>query len=186
MTTQADVKTLLATTDPHAELAQRCERATGPDRELDVLIGELIETWPSKLWTASLDAAMTLVPEGFILSHLTQQTAYEVGEALRTSVDPHEWRKWRAIVHPQTSDKSWRIGARHLHGGHSDFPALATCAAALRARVAKPPAQPSISTLQAKADAFDRIAKRLQQGVSESAASMCFDIVYETLCDHGE
>jgi hypothetical protein len=59
------------------ELAERCEQATGPDRRLDSGIWyavverldpgvrrdrDMVGRWPS--YTASLDAAMTLVPEG--------------------------------------------------------------------------------------------------------------------------
>ena len=57
------------------QLAERCENATGPDRELDCdihakLVGaphrhQIPSTWP--LYTASLDAAMQLVPEGWRL-----------------------------------------------------------------------------------------------------------------------
>lgn len=61
-------------------LAERCENATGPDRELDVAIYEVVSGerhrptrfGPEergghvvKAYTASLDAAMTLVPEGW-------------------------------------------------------------------------------------------------------------------------
>ena len=57
--------------DALTELAERCEKATGPDRELDLAIydwlrenaGHLPSLSPP-LFTASLDAAMTLVPEG--------------------------------------------------------------------------------------------------------------------------
>lgn len=59
-------------------LAERCEQVTGPDRELDreiKLALEIGKPWTrstpeaARVWalhyTASLDAAMTLVPEGF-------------------------------------------------------------------------------------------------------------------------
>jgi hypothetical protein len=59
------------------ELAERCEKATGPDRELSKQIHAVVEgrTYhhletasyrnpPAPHFTASLDAAMTLVPEG--------------------------------------------------------------------------------------------------------------------------
>jgi hypothetical protein len=57
------------------ELAERCEKATGPDRELDELIDKaaLPHEWANEFfdpsrhdlprYTALLDAAMTLVPE---------------------------------------------------------------------------------------------------------------------------
>lgn len=58
------------------ELAERCEKAEGPDRELDEAIaclfakshpvfGKPIAMVYAKQFTASLDAALTLVPEGF-------------------------------------------------------------------------------------------------------------------------
>jgi hypothetical protein len=53
------------------KLAQRCEDATGPDRDLDIAIllavmGDGKETISAEkpYYTRSLDAAMTLVPEG--------------------------------------------------------------------------------------------------------------------------
>src|SRR5688500_8077881 len=53
-------------TDELLELAECCERATGPDSELDAAIHHAV---PMGVFvsdfTASLDAAMTLVPEGW-------------------------------------------------------------------------------------------------------------------------
>lgn len=54
------------------ELAERCEAATGPDRELDYLIAKAIGGYrfgdalhgAMSRFTESLDAAMSLVPEG--------------------------------------------------------------------------------------------------------------------------
>jgi hypothetical protein len=59
------------------QLAERCEAAEGADRELDWAIFDLVATNPQRCgymelglqavpaYTASLDAAMTLVPEGW-------------------------------------------------------------------------------------------------------------------------
>lgn len=49
-----------------ADIIARLEKATGPDRELDDAIGATLER-PCKNWpfTASIDAALTLVPGGF-------------------------------------------------------------------------------------------------------------------------
>jgi hypothetical protein len=108
------------------ELAERCERAEGPDRELDARIAELaianLQVLPAgtgawlvledgrqrdasavPAYTASLDVAMTLVPEGNLPRRLyirDEATAVFLGdlEALAAT------------------------------------PALALCAAALRAR----------------------------------------------------
>jgi hypothetical protein len=60
-----DLVTLLA-------LAERCEQAAGPDRELDFAIAAGVG-WPdspnlhqhARRYTESLDAAVTLVPEGW-------------------------------------------------------------------------------------------------------------------------
>lgn len=111
-------------------LAERCEAATGSDRELDAAIAGLfthdVESDDGDFWwgpfdaaptrvpdfTASLDAALSLVPEGWH-THLALQ-------------DRHSLRwKW------------------HLRGGfgvnaesRAQSAALALCAAALRARAA--------------------------------------------------
>lgn len=57
--------------DELLKLAERCEAATGPDYEIDAQIADAIGkgSWyavgnPAWKFTASLDAAMTLVPEG--------------------------------------------------------------------------------------------------------------------------
>jgi len=66
------------------ELAARCEAATGADRELDAAVRLLLQhnikvvidwmpgyTPPSTLaYTGSLDAAMTLRPDGWTVGHL--------------------------------------------------------------------------------------------------------------------
>ena len=63
------------------KLAERCEKATGPDRELDgdifatvvieVYTGKAPEPWP--LSTSSLDAAMTLLEAGWFF-HVSRFT----------------------------------------------------------------------------------------------------------------
>lgn len=65
------------TKDKLVELAEACEAAKGPDRELDYAIwleaGETpLTTNSDPPYTASLDAAMTLVPEGWRTSDFTQ------------------------------------------------------------------------------------------------------------------
>ena len=52
-------------------LVDRCEAATGPDRELDKAIARAVGTimnYTVPAYTASLDAAMTLVPEDHALN----------------------------------------------------------------------------------------------------------------------
>lgn len=97
------------------ELAGRCEQVSGPDRALDCLIGDAIGARTrngvinvSATYTASLDAAMTLVPEGLW------------AEGSLSSPGQLE-------VHgPCTYDP--------LGKGWAATPALALCAAALKAR----------------------------------------------------
>lgn len=83
------------------ELIERLEKATGPDRELDLAIGQLLPPPhpfslsieqqrggkpPVPAFTASIDAALTLVPEGW------------------------DWR---------VSGPDWHDGRRNMHFGHA-------------------------------------------------------------------
>lgn len=109
------------------ELAERCEKAEGPDRELDRLIGATIyqlevgRTVPgiegcySPEYTASLDAALTLAPEGWPVFHL-----------FNCHLGPDRWI-WEADLAPQRSYAD-------ILRGQAATPALALCAASLRAR----------------------------------------------------
>ena len=129
-----DPTTLLA-------LAERCEQAAGPDRELDAriecavqgitfrkLLGTCayrtsrgdIGLMNAKRYTAWIDAAVTLVPEGheWLRKSPGGMTVYRV---------PDDLKEW----------------AQHIDGRGAN-PALALCAAALRARAAM--AQPSSDT----------------------------------------
>ena len=111
--TQHNRETLLA-------LAERCEKATGGDRELDEEIGAAIGK-PShftddegsrfritRRYTASLDAAMSLVPEGDL--HLEIKRG-----------------------------KVWAFVGSPIRAATAATPALALCAAALRARATLDP-----------------------------------------------
>lgn len=120
------------------ELAERCEAATGPDRELDALIAVALGAWPNTLeaepsvtddgeWsiierepdgrkidrfspesvTASLDAATALVPEG-------------ADYAIERVANEH----WCSVDGPN---------GKRLPCAGAATPALALCAAALRA-----------------------------------------------------
>jgi hypothetical protein len=111
------------------QLALRCEGASGPDRELDALIFAStldltntriasIEDWAAEAvrgkwnwprYTASIDAAMTLVPEGWV--------------TFLASEDRHS-RRWK-----------WHLRCAGVNAeARSVPPALALTAAALRAR----------------------------------------------------
>lgn len=103
-------------------LADRVEQATGPDRELDVDI-EHARGWPDAQWTsdarrytASLDAAVTLVPTG----------------ASPTFGQNVHHRYWGASINRLTPDGE----VESVAWGQAHQPALALTAAALRALAA--------------------------------------------------
>lgn len=93
-------------------LAERCEQATGAsyvlDSEIWAATSAQTEIVPPA-YTASLDAAMTLVPEGCRLTHLGQAP----------------WGRWNASVDSVN--------------GNAATDALALCAAALHARANREP-----------------------------------------------
>jgi hypothetical protein len=103
------------------ELAERCEAATGPDRLFDaeiyvaldgerenvdaLAINGQVGSWVPE-FTASLDAAMQLVPEGW-----------------DSSLHANVGEQSRARVYSSAGDSRW---------SYASTPALALCAAALR------------------------------------------------------
>lgn len=100
-------------TDKLIELAERAEQATGPDSAMDFDIARTIadlsgSNQPILAYTASLDAAMTLVPEGWFW----------------TGGRDREGRGAMAVVSQDDC----------LVPAVAATPALALCAAALRAR----------------------------------------------------
>ena len=103
------------------ELAERCEAATGPDLKLERDIRKALGLYHSVSaakcrFTRSLDAAMTLVPEG---------VSFAVGKGIETelggSATDYAWCGSKAV--PHEGPYAWAA-----------TPALALCAAALRAR----------------------------------------------------
>ena len=118
--------------DELMRLAERCEAAMGPDRELDALIQMAVrkrepllqaDRLPMKPrhFTASLDAAMTLVPEGW--------TAWELRSRRRLT-------RFTAEISRLCDDIDDADGEL-IECGNAATPALALCAAALRARTQK-------------------------------------------------
>lgn len=106
------------------DLAARCEAATGPDPMLDYEINYTVFTRriAVRKFTASLDAAMTLVPEGWVL-HFLQDTEYD---------NPAE-RRWSVSLRPRQGQ--WDGTPEGAEAWTWAFtPALALTAAALRAR----------------------------------------------------
>lgn len=140
-------------------LAERCEAATGPDRELDVAIalacGIVRERDGNCLYghrdfsvmvlergyydhdghapelpayTASLDAAMTLVPEGWVLDRGTLFWPGQVAKAYLVETKPDaDGTRW------------FGAGCAQVNAANDTSLALALTAAALRARVASTP-----------------------------------------------
>lgn len=111
----------MTTTQDGAErllrLADACEKATGPDRGLDCAISDAVQDreWETEgdrlFYTASLDSAMTLVPEGLSV------TLYAHGDNAHCDIYAgHPSRGLLAEVEMAAT------------------PALALCAASLRAR----------------------------------------------------
>ena len=124
------------------DLAKRCEEATGPDRELDgqIWIACLADAASRKAYidglavsqseadwrldymmggfcpTSSLDAAMTLVPEG-------------MGWFVSTTGPEDDERPYALVGNPHTETDTSK-------GASAATPALALTAAALRARAA--------------------------------------------------
>lgn len=134
------------------ELAKRCEAATGPDTQLDVVIACTLHGWvqaegrpwlfydPADKWkrsrkanpyTASLDAAMTLVPE----DHTVQLSDWDA-TILR------EKGAWQAIILPMGARGNMTQYTFTNRCDHAATLALAICAAALRARATLIPKEP--------------------------------------------
>jgi len=119
-------------TDPATfiALAERCEQATGPDKELDFTIdGFMLKHGPETdrirnpryvlPYTASLDAAVTLVPEGYY---------WQAANGKRRHSEPQACADLFVAHGPNRGDMSFTADAATT--------ALALCAAALRARAA--------------------------------------------------
>ncbi len=132
-------------------LAERCERER-PTRKLDGLIAKAIgwknvhspmkgktgglfgRPWRSThtcevpRWTDSLDAAVTLVPDGWHL-HSSHQSYGGWSACLHRMFGSHE-----------ADEKVWRVGhhwpKEHMTAGKAKAEPMARCAAALRARAA--------------------------------------------------
>ncbi len=131
-------------------LAWRCEKATGPDRPISWYIWEavempIIDEWSrngsAPAYTDSLDAAMSLVPEGWRWV-LRQANADECKGAFFCRLESGDFKSI-----------TWGKGGEYITdviSGVDVFcwsatPALALCAAALRARATLDPTGEKIS-----------------------------------------
>ncbi len=98
-------------------LSDRIAAAQGPDRALDAEIARIQnpQATPKTIaphYTSSVDAALTLVPEGWF---------FGLGNNGNAKGD---WKPWAWVAQPHID--AWRVSAA--------TPALALCAAALKAR----------------------------------------------------
>lgn len=109
------------------ELIERLEKATGPSRELDLAIAQHLPPSteyslttvqmrggrpPVPSFTSSIDAALTLVPEGWRTTH-----AYGGGDY---------WWHWNLTKDAKEYDE------KNFASGKNKHPAIALCIAALR------------------------------------------------------
>lgn len=119
------------------ELIAALEAATGPSRELDFWCwwwgkashnGELpdadyaaanIKNDPGPRYTASIDAALTLVPEGW-----TASVAVYGDGLLKAS----------SLIGPEYVDEGDRLPNRVVLHGHARTPAIALCITSIKAR----------------------------------------------------
>lgn len=98
-------------------LAKMCEEATGATWELEQLIGATLgHPFPAPPLTASIDRATTLVPEGMV---------WAAGSYGYPATDTTPWAWCATRAQSDEGELEYSKGAT---------PALALCAAALRAR----------------------------------------------------
>ena len=127
-----------------ADLAERCEQATGPDRELDYAIADSVlgtvkppyRRGRCDRYTASLDAAMSLVPEGWVMAALCQREPW----FCRLETDDFD-----SMTFGKGEDWITEITAGQEAMATAATPALALCAASLRARAAALKAKATVS-----------------------------------------
>lgn len=127
------------------ELAERCEKAEGPDRELDCDIA-LAVGWDIKHPLAPLpELITTLGIEWLRLAATEYQSTYKELPAYTASIDAAltlvpDGRILRQYMVSRHVPHTCEVAVDYAHGGwvgHSDHSfALALCAAALRARAA--------------------------------------------------
>jgi hypothetical protein len=111
-------------------LAERCEKAMEPDREIDWCIHAAILNWPAEIkprqpgdaeYTASLDAITALIERELPDFHWRIQGGCKKTGWIQMSGDPRAYIKSKA--------KDYKIG----FDGEAATPALALCAAFCRA-----------------------------------------------------
>lgn len=122
------------------ELAEACERADGADGLLDVAIGKAVgvvshgDGWGAPAFTGSLDAAMQLVPEGWVVASLSIWPA-SPEHADNKSAPQSNCELFGTSVSRMARKMIWGHGSTDGKAiGNAKTAPLAICAAALRAR----------------------------------------------------
>ncbi len=122
-------------TDELMALADRVEALTGPCRETDVAVSKAVGRHIGiRKYTASLDAAMALVPDGHVMS--LNSTSDDEKRRYRGDVPIADW----VAMLIKQEHCGYKIDFRgHCRHGYAATPALALTAAALRAIAADQP-----------------------------------------------
>ncbi len=117
------------------DLIARLEKATKPDRDLDADIWRNMNGAPMLKpphYTASIDAALTLVPEGVL---------WEIDFKLNIG-DDFDWRRGETkTAYSAGAGSRWdnkKTPANWQYSRHQTSAAIALCIAALRARALSP------------------------------------------------
>ena len=111
-------------------LIERLEALTAPNFAIEQEIGRIVNPQATSktifpAYTASIDAAITLVPEG----------DYDQGWGRSSRAVPHGFKLWQVRISLETVEEdSDETGPVAL--GEHDYPAIALCIAALKAREA--------------------------------------------------
>ena len=124
-------------------LIERLEKLTGPDREVDGLIGLLINPgsslWTPEWWSGGPNEYLRWpdptpgVARYEMLRHYTSS----IDAALTLFVEPETHVAAIKIERdPQQFGDNWHVAFRHQYFGHAKTAATATAACALRARAA--------------------------------------------------
>lgn len=129
-------------------LIERLEKASGPDRDLDGAIAVAVGPWTERHglpgpwvskgpnhaineaphFTASLDAALTLVPEGWIVVSMKN------GDLDRKYYDIRASTKWSVIIARNGHKLEAPSEVLTFPSATHESPAIALCIAALKAR----------------------------------------------------
>ncbi len=137
-----------------ASLIERLEKATGPDRELDVLIGYAIDlmgddkhlSFRTSFDTCGMEMMLRMA-ESYQNIWRTELPRYTASIEAAMTLVPHDWRIYAIQEEYIVPRGNWFAGldhrtAHHKYGsmiGKSSTPAIAICIAALKAHSVREP-----------------------------------------------